>query len=277
MMRLELLRLWRARRPLVATFCLLFFVGLMLLGFYTYAQSKTGGEAEFSYTFENRSYFNGLTFSVYAFYFGFLLLLPIFAATEGGAQIAGDTESGTLKLLLTRPLSRARVFFTKALVAAGLSSALVGLLLSVSLGVGLLAVGWGDLDLYPGVLQLTDRHQHLDQDVALRRFALTWPLATLAMFTPLALSFWIATWVKSPVNAVGTAFALYLVMYVVSQIHFFQDLRPWLFTSSMSYWRGLFREEIDWAEIAREAARLTGFSALFLALAFRRFRRREER
>ena len=67
------------------------------------------------------------------------------------------------------------------------------------------------------------------------------------------------------------------MLYVVSQIHFFAELRPWLFTSSMPYWRGLFQESVDWVELGREAARLLGFSGLFLALAFRRFRLREER
>lgn len=276
MIRLELLRLWRARRPLVALASQLFFLLLMLVGFYTYAQSRTGGEVDFRYTFENRSYFNGLTFTVYAFYFGFLLLLPVFVATEGGAQIAGDASSGALRLLLTRPLSRARLFFTKLLVSIGLAAVLTGALLVFALGLGLCFVGWGDLDLYPGVLQMTAEHQHLDQDVALARFALAWPLATLALLAPLSLAFWVATWVRSPVNAVGTSFALYLVLYVVSQIHFFAELRPWLFTSSMPYWRELFQESVDWGSLGREAARLISFSALFLALAFRRFRLREE-
>ena len=81
--RLEYLRLARSRRPLLAVVMLTLFLGLMLLGFYTYAQTETGGQAQFRYTFENRSYFNGLTFALYAFYFGFLLILPVFAATEG--------------------------------------------------------------------------------------------------------------------------------------------------------------------------------------------------
>jgi len=275
-MRLEFLRLWRARRPLVAAFSLLFFVALMLVGFYTYAQSKTGGHAEFRYTFENRSYFNGLTFALYTFYFGSLLVLPIFAATEGGAQIAGDTQSGAMKLLLTRPVERGGIFGGKILVAGIFSTLLVGFLLGLGLLCGLLAVGWGDLDLYPGVLQMTERHQHLPQEVALRRLALVWPAASLSLFVPLCMSFWISTWVRSPVNAVGTAVSLYLMMYVVSEIHFFQELRPWFFTSYMAYWRGLFQAEIDWAEVSQSALRLAGFGFAFLALAFRRFRRREE-
>ena len=276
MIRLELLRLWRSRRPQLAVLAVLFFLGLMLLGFYTYAQSRTGGEADFRYTFENRSYFNGLTFSLYAFYFGFLLILPIFAATEGGAQLAGDTASGAMGLFLTRPLSRARIFLVKLGVALGLSTLAVGFLLAASLGLGLLAVGWGDLDLYPVVLQMTDRRQHLEQDESLARFALAWPAASLALAAPLSLAFLVASRVRSAVNAVGTSTAVYLVLYVVAEVHFFEKLRPWLFTSYMAYWRGLFREEIDAVALGADAARLAGFTFLFLALAFHGFRTREE-
>ena len=276
MLALELCKLRRSRRPWLALFALLFFLGLMLLGFYTYAKSKTGGDAEFRYTFENRSYFNGLTFALYSFYFGFLLLLPIFAATEGGAQIAGETARGTWSLLLARPVSRARLFRTKLLVAFSYLVLLTGAFLLAAMLVGLVAVGWGDLDLYPGVLQMTDRHQHLSQGEALWRFLLAWPAACVAMLVPLSLSFLLSAQSRNPVNAVSLAVALYLMLYVVSEIHFFQDLRPFLFTSYSAYWRGLFREDIPWRDMGRDAAKLLAFSALFLALAHRRFRLREQ-
>lgn len=276
MLALELTRLVRSRRPLLALASLVLFLGLMLLGFYTYAKTETGGAADFRYTFENSSYFNGLTFALYAFYFGFLLVLPIFAATEGGAQLAGDTASGTIRLLLARPVGRTRLFATKVAVGFASTLALCAVLLALALALGLLAVGWGDLDLYPGVLQMTDHHQHLEQDVAMRRFALIWPAASIALAAPLSLAFLVSTCVRSPVNAVGTSVALYLVLYVIAEVHFFEELRPWLFTSHMAYWRELFREDVDWARLGRDAAKLCGFSALFLALALGRFRRREE-
>ena len=274
--RLEALRLVRSRRPLLALASLGLFLFLMLVGFYTYAQSRTGGAADFRYTFENRSYFNGLTFALYAFYFGFVLVLPIFAATEGGAQLAGDTDSGVLHLFLTRPVSKARLFLTKLALAAGYATVLVGGFLALALGVGLLAVGWGDLDLYPGVLQMTDRPQHMSQGEGLTRFLLAWPFASLGLLAPLTFSFWISAWSKSAVNAVGTSVALYLVLYVVAEVHFFQELRPWLFTSHLAYWRELFREEIAWEPLLRDAAKLSAFTFLFAGLAFRRFRTREE-
>ena len=276
MLRLEVLRLWRSRRPYVAMFSLAFFIALMLAGFYTYAQARTGGRAEFHFTFENRSYFNGLTFSLYEFYFGSVLLLPIFAAIEGGAQLAGDTSSGVLKLFLTRPLGRLEILGTKVVLGFLFCALLCGFLLGLGLVIGLFTVGWGDLNLYPGVLQMTATHQHLPADLALRRFALVWPAASLSLTVPFAMSLWIAAWVKSTVNAVGCAVSLYLMMYVIAEIHFFKELRPWLFTSYMAYWRELFQESVDWASFGRDATRLAGFTLLFLALAWRRFRRREE-
>lgn len=274
--RFETLKLVRSRRPVVGLGALILFLIMMLLGFYTYAQTETGGQAEFRYTYENRSYFNGLTFAIYAFYFGVAMLLPIFAALEGGAQVAGETPGGTIVLLLTRPLSRSRLFLTKATVALIFLTLLVGLFLASALALGLVAVGWGDLSLYPGVLQMTDRPQHLPLAVALKAFALAWPAATLALTAPLCMSFLVSSWTRSPINAVGIAVSLYLVLYLISEVHFFKELRPYLFTSYMAYWRGLFRSEVAWAELGRDAARLLCFSCVFLALAYRRFCTREE-
>jgi ABC-2 type transport system permease protein len=276
-MRFELLKLWRSRRPVLALLSIALFLALMLFGFYTYAHSKTGGEVEFHYTFENRSYFNGLTFAIYAFYFGFLLVLPIFVATEGAAQLAGETGDGTLLLLLTRPRSRTRLFFEKLAVAAVAAAALCAALLLLALGAGLAFVGWGDLDLYPGVLQLADRPQHLPQRTALLRFALAWPVASLALLGPLALSMLVSASMRGAVSAVGVAVALYLVLYVAAEVHFFHRLRPWLFTSAMACWRELFRETVDLGQLGREMARLLGYTCVLLAAACFRFRTREER
>jgi hypothetical protein len=48
---------------------------------------------------------------------------------------------------------------------------------------------------------------------------------------------------------------VYLVLYVVSGVHFFNDLRPYLFTTYVGYWRGLFREQVAWSHLLRDAAK----------------------
>ncbi len=276
LLRFEWLKILRSRRLMVTAGVVALYLALMLLGFYTYAQNETGGQAEFRYTFENRGYFNGLTFGLYAFYFGALMVLPIFAAAEGGSQIAGERRRRTLELMLYRQVSRSNLFLGKFALSWLSQALLTGLLMALALVLGLALVGWGELNIYPGVLQMTDTHQRLGQLAALRAFGLAWLAASLAMTAPLSMSFLLSTWMRSPVNVVAASTALYLVMLVISEVHFFAQLRPYLFTAHMGYWRELFRETVDWPALFGGGARLLAFAAAFLAIGHWRFRTREE-
>lgn len=270
--RFEMVKLIRSWRPMVALAVLTLFVGLILMGFYTYASNESGGRAEFRYTFESSSYFNGLLFALYAFYFAVLIVLPIFAAAEGGAQLTSETANGTIQLLLARPLSRSRIFAIKLLIAAVYLAVLTAVFLALTLLVGLTAVGWGELSIYPGVLQMTPSPQHLSQEQALRAFALSWPAAVVALLPALAMSILVATWTQNPINAVAASVAIYLVLYVISEIHFFVELRPYLFTAYTGFWRGLFRQQIIWSDLLQDGAKLLAFTFAFLAAAYHRFR-----
>ena len=274
--RFETIKLLRSRRPVVAIGALVLFITLMLMGFYTYADTETGGRAEFRYTFESDSYFNGLLFALYAFYFAILIVLPIFAAAEGGAQLTSESAGGTMQLLLARPISRSRIFATKLVTAVVYIAILAGAFLAVTLLVGLVAVGWGDLNIYPGVLQMTAIPQYLSQKQALHAFFLAWPAAAVALTPALAMSFMVSAWVKNPINSVAASVAIYLVLYVISEIHFFIELRPYLFTTYIGYWRGLFREQIIWSDLLRDGAKLLAFTFAFLSIAYHRFRIRQE-
>jgi ABC-2 type transport system permease protein len=270
--RFETVKLMRSWRPVVAMAALTLFVALILMGFYTYATTESGGRAEFRYTFESSSYFNGLLFALYAFYFAVLIVLPIFTAAEGGAQLTSEIAGGTLQLLLARPLSRSRIFATKLLIAVAYLTLLTAAFLALALVVGLTAVGWGELSIYPGVLQMTPSPQYLSQKQALQAFALAWPAAVLALLPALSMSFLIATWARNPINAVAASVAVYLVLYVISEIHFFGELRPYLFTAYTGFWRGLFRQHIIWSDLLQDGAKLLSFTFAFLAAAYHRFR-----
>ena len=274
--RFETIKLLRSRRPLVALAALVLFIVLMLMGFYTYADNETGGRAEFRYTFESSSYFNGLLFALYAFYFAVLIVLPIFAAAEGGAQLTSESAGGTIQLLLARPISRSRIFMTKLSTAVLYLAVLAGAFLAMTLLVGLLAVGWGDLHIYPGVLQMTANPQYLSQKEALQAFFLAWPAAGVALMPALAMSFMVSVWVKNSINAVAASVAIYLVLYVISEIHFFMELRPYLFTTYVGYWRGLFREQVIWSDLLQDGAKLLAFTFAFLSISYHRFRIRQE-
>ena len=119
---LELQKLIRARSFHLSVLALCGFVALMLWGFYSYVDHKTAGQAteQFKYTYESKSYFNGMIFALYSVIFSFNLLLPIFVAMTAGAQIAGEARAGTLRMMLARP-AFARVHFPGEIPRHGLS------------------------------------------------------------------------------------------------------------------------------------------------------------
>lgn len=65
----------------------------------------------------------------------FLLFVPLMGLSVGAAALAGDRERGTLLYLLAQPVSRAEVFFGKAVGAA------MALIAALALGFGLAGLG----------------------------------------------------------------------------------------------------------------------------------------
>lgn len=251
LLRAEAAKLLRARSFYLSFAALAGFVALMLWGFYTYAARKTGGQAveQFRYTYESKQYFNGLTFALYSLLFAFTLLLPIFVAATAGAQVAGEARTGTLRVMCARPVSRVSLVLAKFCVAGGHTFLLLAFFIALNLLAGLVLVGWGDLELYPGPLNLVDEPGRITRDDALWRFAYaalsgTWSLLVLA-----ALATFFSVVSDTPVVAVVSALALYLALYVVGRVEFFEHLRPYFFTHDMDFWRDVFKPDVPWPSV----------------------------
>jgi ABC-2 type transport system permease protein len=246
--RLEVKKLVHSRSFYLSFTALLGFVVLMLWGFYSYAEKKTGGQAteQFKYTYESKSYFNGLTFALYSVMFSFSLLIPIFVAMSAGAQVAGEANRGTLRMICTRPVSRVSIFLSKFMVVTLHTFSLMAFFIALNLLVGLVFVGWGNLELYPGPLNLVDEPGKILRDEALWRFALaslsgTWALLVIASIATL-----FSVIFETPVMATVATIALYLMFYIVGRIEFFEHLRPYFFTTDMDFWRDVFKPTVPW-------------------------------
>jgi ABC-2 type transport system permease protein len=218
----------------------------MLWGFYTYAARKTGGQAveQFKYTYESKEYFNGLTFALYSVLFSFTLLLPIFVSMSAGSQIAGEARAGTLRMICTRPISRASLILSKFMVTGLHTFLLLAFFIGLNLLVGLIFVGWGNLELYPGPLNLVDAPGKIMRDDALVRFGYAALTGTWALLVVAALALLCSVVFDSPVQATVMTIAAYLTLYIVGRVEFFEHLRPYFFTTDMEFWRDVFKPEI---------------------------------
>jgi len=254
--RLEFIKLVRSRSFLLSFVTLTAFVVLMLWGFYSYAERKAGEQVtqQFKYTYESKSYFNGLTFALYSVLFSFSLLIPIFVAMTAGAQIAGERQAGTLRMICVRPVSRVSLLLSKFLVVAFYVYLLMAFFIGLNLLVGLFFVGWGDLQLYPGALNLVDEPGKLLRNEALLRFAYASLSGTWALLVIAAMATLFSVLFESPAMATMTTLALYLVFLIIGRVEFFENLRPYFFTTDMDFWRDVFKPEIPWQSLQHYAS-----------------------
>lgn len=269
-LRLELLKLVRSKGFYLSFAALSAFVLLMLWGFYSYAEKKTSGLAteQFKYTYESKSYFNGLTFTLYSLMFAFSLLIPIFVAMSAGGQIAGERRAGTLRMICIRPVSRVSLVLSKFFVVAIHAYLLMAFFIALNLLIGLLFVGWGNLELYPGQLNLVDAPGQILRNDALWRFFYASFSGTWALLVVAAIALLFSVLFENPVTAVAATLAVYLMLYIVGRIEFFVALRPFFFTTDMDFWRDVLKPEIPWANFYHYAATCSAyiFGLLFLSV-----------
>jgi ABC-2 type transport system permease protein len=247
-LKLEWLKLTRSKAFLLSFVALAGFVGLMLWGFYSYAERKTGAQAtqQFKYTYESKNYFNGLTFALYSLMFAFNLLIPIFVTTTAAGQIAGEKRCGTLRMICTRPVSRVSILLSKFVTVAVHTYLLMAFFIGLNLLVGLWLVGSGNLELYPGALNLVDEPGKILRDEALWRFAYASFSGAWALLVIAAIAILFSVLFEAPVTATVATLALYLTLYIVGRLEFFEHLRPYFFTTDMDFWRDVLKPTIPW-------------------------------
>jgi hypothetical protein len=246
-LRIEFLKLIRSKSFYLSFVALVAFIVLMLWGFYSYSQRKVGGggqtAASFKYTYESKSYFNGLTFALYSVIFSFNLLIPIFVAMTAGSQIAGEARAGTLRMICIRPVSRVSIFLSKFLIVALHAYLLMAFFIGLNLLVGYY-FGWDDLELFPGPLNLVDEPGRIAWSEALWRFLYASFSGAWALLVVAAIAMLLSVLLDSAAMAVVATLALYLMFYIIGRIEFFEDLRPYFFTTDMDFWRDVFKPVI---------------------------------
>jgi len=152
-------------------------------------------------------------------------------------------------MICVRPVSRVSLLLSKFLVVAFYAYLLMAFFIGLNLLVGLFFVGWGDLQLYPGALNLVDEPGKLLRDEALQRFVYASISGTWALLVIAALGTLFSVLFESPAIATVATLALYLVFLIVGRVEFFEDLRPYFFTTDMDFWRDVFKPEIPWQSL----------------------------
>jgi ABC-2 type transport system permease protein len=210
---------------------------------------------------------SGDNFAVFALFASSSFLLVVVVALFFGDTVAAEASWSSLRYLLAAPIPRARLLRQKAVVAGALTVAALVTLPVVSLIVGCLAYGSGDL------VSPTGESLAFWTGAGRVLIAALYIAVQLSWVAGLALLLSVST--DAPLGAVGGAVMVSIISQILDQITALEDLRNYLPTHYDSAWAGLLADQIDWGDMTRGAFSAVTYAAVFGGLAVWRFRRKD--
>lgn len=263
--RVEFARQVRRRRTLVIAALLVALPIIVLVAFQVGGNSDGNGGGETRIL--DAATRSGPNFAVAMLFLsaGFFLVIPI--ALFFGETVAGEANWSTLRYLLAAPVPRRRLLTTKIAVAFVFSFAAIVLLALVSLLVGTLAYGTGQLNL--------PTSSPLSYGAATGRIALACVVILLGQLTTAGLALWLSTRTDAPLGAVGGAMGLQIVASILDQVSALGGLREFLPAHWDYAWFDLMQPSIDWTDITKGMSLALSYGLLLFAVAVRGFARKD--
>lgn len=173
--------------------------------------------------------------------------IPFLICLVAGDVLAGEASAGTYRILLIRPVSRNKILISKYIATLIYTLSLVFFLAFISLGLGLLLLGTGDLLIFKDGLLI------LPQDELWFRFFLSFLFACYAMCVVSTLAFLFSSLVENSIGPIIGTMAVIIFFFIIGNLpyDFFITLKPYLFTTYLDVWTLVFDEKIDWSLILK--------------------------
>ncbi len=261
--RVEFVRQLRRRRTRIALGVLAATPLVLLLGFVlsdgtgpphgpALVDSATGG---------------GLNFAAFTLFAATNLLLVVVVALFFGDTVASEAVWSSLRYLLAAPVPRTRLLRQKALVAALLSLIALAVLLVVSLAVGLVVYGPGEM--------ITQTGETVPFPAGLLSLVLSGLYLALHLSWIAGLALWLSVSTDAPLGAVGGAVLVSILSQILDRIPALGALRSYLPTHHSTAYVDLLRIELDFSAVSYGAFAGLAYAVVFGALAVHRFRRKD--
>ncbi len=216
---------------------------------------------------------SALTLAFLVLSFSVFLLGGIYVALVAGDIVAKDSEDGTLRMVLCRPVSRFRVLFTKWIACLIYALVLIAFIGATSFLAGVAIRGWG------GTFLVAAPEQRLltlyPWGEGLRRYFTAVGFLGLSMSTVASFAFFFSCLRIKPAAATILALTLVFVDFVLEKMPFLADYRGYFFTPKMNAWIEVFRDNVPVAEMLRSYAFLGGAGATCFVLGWMVFAARD--
>ena len=171
-----------------------------------------------------------------------LIHVPLLIALVAADMIAGEANMGTLRLLITKPVSRTKLMISKFLASAVYAVLLLIWMAILSLFLSMVIFGTDGMmnaKSYEIVI--------LEKDDIFWRYALAFAYAAVALITVASLGFLLSVFAENAIGPIVATMSVIIVFTILStmDIPLFQQVKHYFFTTHMIGWKGFFDVKVD--------------------------------
>lgn len=191
-----------------------------------------------------------------------VLLMPLYATLVGGDLVAKEVEDGTLRMILSRPISRVRLLWAKWVAGMLFAAVLVVVLGGTALGLASLFFPWGGMFVFvPG-----QAFSVLSAEAGLGRFVLAHGFLAVNAGVMLSVAFLFSCGNMKPAAATILALSYLFLNLVMEGIPFFDRYENWLITHHFRSWLLVLGDPVPWSGVVQSLCVLMGAGATALVL-----------
>ncbi len=171
-----------------------------------------------------------------------LIHVPLLIALVAADMISGEANMGTLRIMLTKPMSRTHFLLAKFLAAVVYTLLLLVWLAILALFLNMLLFGVDDLFLLKSQYVVL-----LKKDDIFWRYAWAFGFAALSMTTVASLGFLFSQFAENSIGPIVATMSVIIFFTILSTLNIpiFNKVKPFLFTTHMIGWKEFFDIKVN--------------------------------
>jgi ABC-2 type transport system permease protein len=167
-----------------------------------------------------------------------LIHVPLLVALVAGDVVAGEANMGTLRMLMTKPVSRTELMLVKFAASVIYTVTLLIWMALLALFLSILFFGTNDM-----LIARNSVMEQIQRSDVLWRYMAAFGYAAVALSTVAALAFLLSVLAENSIGPIVSTISIVIVLTILSEmkIPMYDDtIKPYLFTSHMLAWKGFF-------------------------------------
>lgn len=201
-----------------------------------------------------------------------ILQMPLLVALVTGDLISGEAQSGTIRLLLTKPITRQKILFVKFIAGLIYVISLILFLGLLSYPLSLFIFGGGDM-----IVLKSDELVILQGAETIWRFIAAFFIAFVSLAVVSTLSLMLSCFTHNSITPIISTMAIIILFTIIGtlDVPMFETLKLFLFTTHMIIWRNLFDNPVDFLFISKSISILLAQVIIFYGIAHYYFTKKD--